>query len=308
MKQLENFRIYYNQTIHPELMRMERSRRRLLRLIFFSCLALAALLGFQFYIGILFLSLLLMLPVAAYLFYLLYRVRKFVQTFKPNVMNLVLDYIDDGLNRGTLMYDPKQKIEKRRFLGSRIFVSPAPFYEGEDFITGKVGEMDFQLCELDVREVSPVATRLDFVFKGVFLYAHFPEEAEGEIIAWPRAYKHYHTRSIRDFTWHGASNVDHEILHAPFQQHFITFATEDTKVASLLTLPMQEAVVEYMEQTNKEIYLSFHDQELYIAVTEPKDILEPYIFRSNLSFELVREFFEDVNLLLLIVEEFDKTH
>ena len=71
---------------------------------------------------------------------------------------------------------------------------------------------------------------------------------------------------------------------------------------------MQEAVVDYMDQTNKEIYLAFHDQELYIAVTEPRDILEPYLFRSNLSFELVREFFEDVNLLLLIVEEFDKTH
>ena len=41
---------------------------------------------------------------------------------------------------------------------------------------------------------------------------------------------------------------------------------------------------------------------------EEKDILEPYILRSNLSFELVREFFEAVNLLLQIVEEFDKTH
>ncbi len=308
MKQLEEFRIYYNKTIHPELMRMERHRQRLLRLIVFSVLLLAALVIFQFYIGILFLSLLLMIPVVAYLFYLLYRVREFIQTFKPNVMNLVLDFIDDGLNRGTLSYEAQRKIDKRRFLSSRIFVTPAPYYEGEDFITGKVGEMDFQLCELDVREISPIATRLDFVFKGVFLYAYFPEEAEGEIIAWPRAYKHYHTRSIRDFTWHGAYNVDHEILHDPFRQRFITFATEGTHVASLLTEPMQEAVVDYMDQTNKEIYLAFHDQELYIAVTEPRDILEPYLFRSNLSFELVREFFEDVNLLLLIVEEFDKTH
>ena len=30
------FRLFYNQTIHPELMRLDRQRRRMLRLILFS--------------------------------------------------------------------------------------------------------------------------------------------------------------------------------------------------------------------------------------------------------------------------------
>ena len=308
MKRLEEFRIYYNKTIYPELMRMERHRRRLLRLIFFSVLILGGAILFQLYIRILVISLVLMIPITVYMAYLLFRIREFIRTFKPNVMNLVLDFIDDGPNRGTLHYVPERKLARERFLNSRLFVTPAPYYEGEDYISGRVGEMNFELCELDVREISPVLNRLNIVFKGVFLYAIFPEETEGAIVVWPRDQRQFHTRSIREFTWEGGENVDHEIMNDQFRQFFMTYATEDTHVAGILTEPMQEAIVQYVDQTDKDIYLAFFDQEVYIAVTEEKDILEPYIFRSNLSFELVREFFEDVNLLLQIVEEFDKTH
>ena len=55
----------------------------------------------------------------------------------------------------------------------------------------------------------------------------------------------------------------------------------------------------------KEIYISFIEKEIYIGITEPKDILEPFILRSNVSFELVREFFEDIEMIMNIVEYFD---
>lgn len=308
MKRLEQFRIYYNRTIYPELVRLERQRRRLLRLVFTSALVLTGLIVVALYLRILALGLVLLLPIAAYIAYLLFRIRKFIRTFKPHVMELVLDFIDDGPNRGEMKYDPVRFLSREQFKESRIFTGPTPFYQGEDFIEGRVGEMDFELCELDVREISPVRNRLDQVFKGVFLHATFPEEAEGEIVVWPRALRQFHSRSIRAFTWYGAHSVDHEILHDEFRELFLTFATEDTHVAGILTEPMQEAIVRYKQQTGKEIFASFLNQKIYIAVTEEKDILEPYLFRSNLSFDLVREFFEDVNLLLDIVEEFDTTH
>ncbi|MCB0619636.1 MAG: DUF3137 domain-containing protein, partial [Saprospiraceae bacterium] len=47
------------------------------------------------------------------------------------------------------------------------------------------------------------------------------------------------------------------------------------------------------------------NHQAYIAITEQKDILEPFVFRSNVSFELVREFFEDIQLLMRIVEDID---
>jgi len=306
MKRLDEFRIFYNKTIHPELLRMERSRNRLLRLLAFSAFLLLCIIGLQVYLGIFALTIFLCIPIVILMGYLGARIRRFVNTFKPTIMNLILGFIDDGLNVGTLSYQPKASISKETFDESGLFVDITSFFKGEDHISGRVGEMDFEMSELDIREVSPVSNRLVTIFKGIFLHATFNEETEGEIKVWPREKMQYYSKSIKAFTWDGAINVDYEIMNDEFRDTFVTFGREDTKILSILTDPMQQAIVDYAFETGKELFMAFKDQEIYIAITETRDLLEPYIFSSNLSFELVRGFFEDVKLLLEIVEEFDR--
>ena len=305
---LAQFRVYYNHTIYPELKRLERLRQRLLLLLVLSSIVLFAISIFEFYLNIWLVTLVLTIPTSGFVIYLGYRIRRFVMTFKPQIMQLVLEFIETLPNITQLEYDPKGGIERSEFMESQLFITSAPIYETEDFIQGKVGEMNFKLCELNVREESKVRNRTNYVFKGVYLHATFTEEAEGTILVWPREFKQYLSKSIRNFTYQGGYNVDHEVMNEEFQEAFITYALEDTHVVGILSEPMQDAIVEYREATGKEIYLSFQDQEIYVAITEPKDILEPFIFQSNTSFELVREFFEDINLLLKIVEDFDQTH
>lgn len=305
---LAQFRVYYNNTIYPELRRLERLRRRLLALLAISAFILMGILIFELFLNIWIVTLILTIPTTLFVLYLGYRIRKFVLTFKPHVMKLILEFLEGMPNISKLTYEAKGGIDKPEFFESQIFITPAPIYENEDYIYGKVGEMDFKLCELNVREISQVRNRTNYVFKGVFLHATFVEETEGRILVWPREFKQYLSKSIRNFTFQGGINVDHEIMNPEFRSLFMTYALPDTHVISILSEPMQEAVVEYHQLTGKEIYMSFMDEEIYIAVTEPKDILEPFVFRSNTSFELVREFFEDINLLLKIVEDFDQTH
>lgn len=308
MDRLKDFRIYYNTTIHPELIRLEQLRLRLVRLLAFSVILLAGIVFLQFYVNILLITLLLLIPASLYLVYLFYQIRKFQLTFKPRIMNLILAFISEGLNFSGLSYETKKEISKSRFLNSGLFKTSAQVYQGEDYISGKIGETDFELCELNVKEISPVETGLHYVFKGVFLYAKFPEDTKGSLILWPREARQFHTRAIKHYTWQGAENVDHELLNPKFRKIFLSYATPDTYVAGIMSEPMQEAIVNYIELTGKEIYLSFMDREIYAAITEPKDILEPSIFRSNLSFELVREFFEDIHLAISIVGDFDQMH
>lgn len=303
------FRVFYNHSIYPELIRMENSRKRLLGLLFLSATLLGILLVLEIYINIFFLTLLLALPIGVYVFFLGSRIRKFVMKFKPRIVNLILHFMNELLpNYHELKYDSKKFIPKNRFLQSGIFVTKANFYKGEDYITGKIGEMDFELCELDVREVSPVSNKLQEIFKGVFLHAIFNEETEGNIILWPRHKRQFLTRSIKNFTWEGAENVDHEILNESFREKFMVYATEDTHVIGILSDPMQEAIVHYIEKHNKDIYISFIDKQIYAAITSDKDILEPNVFSSNLSFSLVKEFYDDIEMALRIVQDFDQTH
>ena len=308
MNRLEEFRIYYNQTIHPELVRLESLRLRLVRLLIFSFILLTGIIFLEFYVNIFLITVALLIPLSLYLVYLFYQIRKFQSTFKPNIMELILNFISEEINYEDLSYDNKNFISKDRFQKSGIFVTSAQVYHGEDYISGKVRETNFELCELNVRENSPVDTGLNYVFKGIFLYAVFPEKTEGSLMLWPRQARQFLTRSIRQYTWKTGENVDQEIMNPKFRKLFMAYATPDTHVAGIISEPMQDAIVEYIELTGKEIYLSFKDQEIYAAITEPKDILEPSIFRSNLSFELVREFFEDIHLAISIVRDFDQMH
>ena len=303
MKRIEEFRIFYNHSIHPELLRMERKRRRLLRLLAGSVVLLVVITFLGFYIDIIVITLFFVLIIAIYIRYLWQRVQQFILTFKPNIMRLILDFIDDNINYGTFKYSAKKSLPKSVFLASKLFVTPAPLYEGEDYIEGKIGEIPFEMCELNVQEYSKVRNRLKYVFKGVFLHAIFHLSLYGTILIWPRELREHLSIAIKEFTLIGGRNIDRMISDRRFREHFVTFASNDADLDNLLSPQMQRAIVNYRESKDKPIYISFVGKNIYIGVTEYKDILEPNITATNVSFELVKEFFEDVSLIISILED-----
>ncbi len=307
MQLLDLFRRYYNHTIHPELLRLESKRKRLLLLLFLSTFLIAAVIVLEFILDILVLTLFMLVPIGFYITYLIYRIQRFKVTFKPKIVNLINDFLDDAPNIQNLDYDPKGIIPKERFIASQIFATDAPYYFGEDLFTGKIGELQFEMCELHVREYSRVRARLNYVFRGVFLHSTFKEPLKGAILILPSEFRQYLSRTIRLFTGQGGRKV--EFMHnESFEDMFMTYATPNAKIKDLLSEQMQHLLVNYRLKTNKEIYLSFIGSEIYIAVTEPKNLLEPFIFSSNVNFETIREFFEDIHLLIDFVEKFDQTH
>jgi len=308
MRDLNEFRIYYNQTIHPELMRLDRQRRRLLRLIFFSGVALIALLIFQLYVDILLVTLTLSIPIAIYIYFLTKQVKKFRLDFKPKVVNLILDFMKESINFRRMSYDPNKFIPKEMFMTSRIFgVNPA-VYEGEDYIEGRVDEVEFQLSELNVKEFSRVRNRLNYVFQGVFLHAELKQPLNGMVVILPRQFRQYLTRTIKYLNLSNTADMDGFIKSDAFRNTFLTYATVNVKIGEVLPDYMQQVFVNYVKRTGKQIYVSFKGKHLFIAITNPKDMLEPHIFQSNVSFDLIREFFEDIQTVVSLVEEFDNHH
>ncbi len=288
---------------------MERRRKRLVALLIFASVLLAGMIAFELYLNILALTLLLTIPHVIFIGFLVYQIRQFKNTFKPNVVELLLDFIDNGPNFDAnfpLEYEAESGFSKAAFLQSGIFITPAQYYTAEDTIRGRIGEITFELCELNVKEISPVRNDLDEVFRGIYLQARFTADIRGEMIVWPRSRRKYLTRTIKNFTADKGRSVDYEINNFEFRNIFMTYATPNTHVEGILPETMQEAIVKYQRETGKDIYFAFHDRDFFVAISEPKDLLEPYILRSNLSYDLVLEFMRDINLVLHIVHEFDQ--
>ncbi|MEO0873727.1 MAG: hypothetical protein AAFY48_03890, partial [Bacteroidota bacterium] len=118
---IDAFRRYYNTHIYPELRRTERLRKRLLGLIFFSLLVIFLILTISAYLGVVLLSLFLILPITFYIFYLGYRIQRFRQEFKPRIVGLILDFMNEQLNFSNLSYNAQGMIPKLLFQQSDIF-------------------------------------------------------------------------------------------------------------------------------------------------------------------------------------------
>jgi Protein of unknown function (DUF3137) len=307
MQSLNDLRLFYNHTIHPELMRMEQRRHRLLLFLGFSFLLLLGIILLQIYINILVITLVLIIPLVAYITYIYNELEAFRSTFKPKIVSLLLDFIDNDVTYNVpLKYIEKASISPQTFKASRLFNTSAPDFMGEDYIEGEMGELSFEMSELSVKEFSPVRNRLDDVFRGVFLHARFvrPVQAEGgEILLLPRHRKQYLSKSIKSFTVKGARQFEPQFQR--FNDEFIVFTTPTANTKGFLSEDMQKAILRYRDKEGKEVYMSFIANDIYIAVTQDKDLLEPVLWQSNVSFELIREFYQDLTLLLSIVLDID---
>lgn len=288
---------------------MELRRRRLVRLLFVSMLLMVGVLALQIYLNIFFITLLLLIPVGCWIAYLVFRIQVFFKEFKPRIVELLLDFIDNDVNFSFKGYDPKDSISREDFLESRIFTT-ADDYIGEDLIQGQVRETPFEACELRVREFSDVRNRLDYVFRGIFLIADYQRwDMHGGVLVLPDAYRKYLSRSERAFNLMGGKRIKGKVL-PEFEAIFDTYATPDARIQDVISEEMQRAILNFrhrFQQSNrqKEIYFSIIGDKIYLALTQDRDLLEPSLFITNVSFEMVKEFYEDLELLLNLVKEVD---
>ena len=303
----DNFRIFYNQTIHPELMRLDKQRRRMLRRIFLSTLLMLGIAYLVFAVHIFVVALLSAIPFVIYIYAQIKRIQKFRADFKPKVVELILDFIDDDLLFGDLSYKAKGKISADKFFKSNIFGAKPAVYEGEDYIEGRIGDVEFEMCELMVEEFSKVRKRLNLVFRGIFLRAKFFYPLNGTLLVIPRNEVPKRTEALKSIIRHNGQPMDPFIRHKEFVETYTVYGSKNTKVQELLPRFLMDFILEARERTG-EIQMSIFKENCYVAISNNKDILEPKILQSNVSYELVREFYEDIYVALYIIEALDQAH
>lgn len=281
----------------------------MIRLLSLSALLLAGVIALQVYMRIFVVTLLLFIPVGLWISYLLFRVQVYYKEFKPRIVGLILDFIDNNVNYSELQYDHEACIPPDTFLASGIFTA-ADDYSGEDLITGKVRETPFALSELRVSEFSDVRSKLDRVFHGIFLTADFHNlHLNGSVLLLPDDNMKYLTRSEKAIHLLGGRR-QHQKLLPEFEAFFNTYATPDVRLSDVLSPEFQREILafrQHFQQLNrkKEIYLSLMGDDIFIALTQDRDLLEPSIWYSNADFDMIREFYDDIALLLDLVLRID---
>jgi len=209
--------------------------------------------------------------------------------------------------KARLQYDFSHKISAETFMESGIFNVIPDVYEGEDYIKGYIGTATFEMSELHVQRFSPVRSMLENIFQGIFFKANFYYDvSDGLVLFIPKEERQELSETIRGITSQGGHQI---MLDSPeFNDIFVAYASSTVDPNSLLSREALDAILDYKKRSGKKIYVSFIDGYVYIAISETKDILEPKILKSNADYKLIREFFEDLLLIISIVEDFDLNH
>ncbi|MEH2200168.1 DUF3137 domain-containing protein [Nostoc sp.] len=142
-------------------------------------------------------------------------------------------------------------------------------------------------------------TRASVVFKGLFFKAKFQTNLRTVTIVQPK----FINANIN--TINIAKKQEIKLEDPEFAKFFIVYGDDQIEARHVLSTSLMEKIVNFRKKTNRNVYISFVDDMIYIAIEEAveNNILEPNLYKSVLSFAPLREYFETLNLMLGIVED-----
>lgn len=302
MQELKEFRRYYNNHLHADLQAFDRQRWALI-----ISIGLAILLALGLVLAVLAFELfpiifLLILPYwFTYNFFLRW-IERFKARFKPLVVQSILQFIDPRLR-----YYHKDFIPKDSFNRAHIFPFNPHIYSGEDYIMGKIGEVYFEMCELKVMHTSDVTDRLESWLNGVFFHTKFNFRAEGQMVIIPRVQAQKFIRTFKRLTRYGGYELK-DTGNPRFDEDFLVYIDRKMKYEDILTPELLNTLNSYHERSGQEIYASFMGSHFYLAVAEPYELLDAHLFSTNVDFELISAYYEELFVFTQLVEDFDLRH
>jgi hypothetical protein len=229
--------------------------------------------------------------------------QNFRAKFKPLVVSSLLNFIDPRLK-----YYHDEYISKDTFLRSKIFPMKKPdIYKGEDYIMGEIGEIYFEMCELEVHHTSIVKGKLEQWFKGIFFHANFNTKFEGRIVMIPREESRRFIPVMKEFTKYGGFELTNT-GNAAFDEEFLVYLDKDVHYKEILTPELLDTINGYHENSGKQVLASFYNSHLYLAIQEPYELLEGHLFHTNMDFDMIENYYQELSLFTKIVEDFDITH
>ena len=80
------------------------------------------------------------------------------------------------------------------------------------------------------------------------------------------------------------------------------YSLDQVQARYILSTSLKSKLVKFYKKTNRNIYVSFIYDTIYIAIEYPDGIFEPNLFQSMVKITPLLKYFEAIHLMLEIVE------
>ncbi len=233
--------------------------------------------------------------------------RSYTAEFKNSVIAALVGFLDKGL-----VYNWESHIGLEEYQNSRIFLQRVDRYSGDDLVSGKLDKTRIRFSELHTEYKTQTTdskghteTHWHTIFKGLFFIADFNKDFNGCTVVLPDVAE----KMLGGFLGGLLQNMNLsrakliKLEDPEFEKNFAVYGEDQVTARYILSTSLMERLLAYKKETNKTVYFSFVDSRIYVAVAYNKNLFEPKIFGTILSFEAIKEYFLDLKLAVDLVDE-----
>lgn len=307
MKSLDEFKELYKRVLYAELLKLEEVRKAQVNKILMICgpiLVLSILVFLATFMSwegdgpSIILVVGFLLCTGAY-FYL---TRGYVAQFKGVVIEKIVEFMDP-----TLKYDRADRISQSEFVNSGIFNQYPDRYSGDDRVTGKIDATAIDFSEVHARyrtRNNKGCTRYHTFFKGLFFVGDFHKDFKGKTFVLPDS-------AEKSFgivgKWMQSKNISRPPLVSledpEFERKFVVYGTDQVEARYILSTSLMKRILDFKQRTGRNVYFSFVDSKVYVAIYYKRNLFEPKVFSTLLDFAPIQQYYDDLSLATGIVED-----
>lgn len=222
----------------------------------------------------------------------------FEDGFKTHIIGQIISFIHPGLT-----YKSNSYINEIDYKNSGLFRTNIHTYDGDDLISGTYKNVHFKCSELSVSS-NVRRDDSDTIFWGLFFAAPLNISFSGGTYVW-RNNKLQLPATLADEVFRlmpmpAISKVD--CKDGNFEKYYSVFSTDVYEASSLVTAKMMERIMNFKNQINRDITLSFVAGVCYVAIPFDHSLFETF-GNDTASKEDVKEYFFTVLLILSIINQ-----
>ena len=222
--------------------------------------------------------------------------RKYKSEFKDKVFSKILQAVNPGL-----VYNKSGFISKEKFYESKIFTERADRYSGEDYISGMVDKTQIEFSELHTQERRVTSngktTTVHYVtfFKGLFMIADFHKNFNGQTIVLPdTAEKLFGFLGKKLQDWNFTRDEVVTLENPEFEKEFVVYSNDQVEARYILSTSMVERILDLKKKYNTNVYLSFINSKVFVALQNNTNLFEPEFKQSITNSDYIRKFYNEL--------------
>lgn len=299
METVNDLKEFFESDLRADLEQQERLRVQKLR----NVVAMGVVAVVAFYLAVKFTNQIL-IPLAAISFLMVKYVKTdYAPDFKTKIIKRLVDFINPELK-----YMPHGMMPPTEFSRSQLFKATFNEYAGDDLVSGVIGKTKIDFSEVhahyQTKRESNEKTKSYTVFKGLFFKADFNKDFRGTTFVLPDEEERIWGRLAvltQKLDWSRPPLV--KLEDRDFEHLYVVYSTDETEARYILSPALMKRLTDFRSKAKEPIFISFVGSHIYVAIGRTKDVFEASLFHSLLDFSIIKKYFEDLQLLIGIVDD-----